>query len=271
MGASLEQILAATRQRVEQSLASLDLYSLRQQAQRHLPRGFRRALEKSVAAHGMAIIAELKRASPSKGMIRGTFPVAGLAAELERAGASALSVLTEEEFFYGSLANLCEASAATQLPCLRKDFILHEAQIIEARANRADAILLIVAALNDAELTSLSRAAGELQLDVLCEVHDELELVRALKAGCDLIGVNSRDLRTFRVDHEVFRRLAAQIPEHALRVAESGISSGRQISELYDLGYHAFLVGESLMRAESPGAALGQLIAEFKPQRVAGD
>jgi indole-3-glycerol phosphate synthase len=206
------------------------------------------------------MIAELKKASPSRGLIRANFHSAHLAMELERAGATALSVLTDEEFFQGSLENLRVASDNTKLPCLRKDFILDGLQILEARANRADAILLIVAALSQPELASLVRRASECGLDALCEVHDETELQRAADAGCNLIGVNSRDLRTFKVNLKTAFRLADLIPKNALRVAESGIRSGEDIGRLKTAGYQAFLIGESLMMAESPGDALRALI-----------
>lgn len=212
--------------------------------------------------NGPAVIAELKKASPSRGLIRSDFHPAALAVELERAGAAALSVLTDEEFFQGSLENLRSASTSTKLPCLRKDFIVEEIQILEARANGADAILLIVAALSQAELLTLARRAKECGLDVLCEVHDQKELQRATDAGCNLIGVNSRDLRTFRVDLETTFRLADLIPKDAIRVAESGIHSGANIARLRAAGYQAFLIGESLMAAESPGEALRALIEQ---------
>jgi indole-3-glycerol phosphate synthase len=170
-------------------------------------------------------------------------------------------VLTDEEFFQGSLQNLREASSSSQIPCLRKDFVVDEFQLLEARANCADAILLIVAALTQFDLTVLAEAARNRGLDVLCEVHDAEELQRALDADCDLIGVNSRDLRTFHVDLETAFRLAEKIPANVVRVAESGIHSGEDIARLRAAGYHAFLVGESLMRAQNPGKALEELIA----------
>jgi indole-3-glycerol phosphate synthase len=207
------------------------------------------------------VIAELKKASPSKGLIRAEFSVDGLAKELEEAGAAALSVLTDEEFFQGSLENLRNASAAVKIPCLRKDFIVDEFQLLEARANSADAVLLIVAALSQMELTELARAALSRELDVLCEVHDEEELQRALDAGCALIGVNTRDLRTFKVDPETAFRLGEQLPNNVGHVAESGIRSGEDIARLRDAGYQAFLIGESLMRAERPGEALRELMS----------
>jgi indole-3-glycerol phosphate synthase len=206
------------------------------------------------------VIAELKKASPSKGLIRAEFRPAELAAELEAAGAAALSVLTDEEFFQGSLGNLREASAAVAIPCLRKDFIVDEFQLVEARANAADAVLLIVAALSAEELGRLARGARERGLDVLCEVHDGAELQRALDAGCDLVGVNTRDLRTFQVDLSTALDMAAKFPAGVVKVAESGIHSAEDVARLRAAGYDAFLVGESLMRAAAPGDALRALV-----------
>ncbi|MGA9689736.1 MAG: indole-3-glycerol phosphate synthase TrpC, partial [Candidatus Sulfotelmatobacter sp.] len=229
-------------------------------AERHVPRGFRRALvEKS--AGGVAVIAELKKASPSKGLIREMFCVEEFAVELEAAGAAALSVLTDEEFFQGSLENLRKASAVVKVPCLRKDFIVDEFQVLEARANSADAVLLIVAALTSDELMRLALGARARGLDVLCEVHDKDELQRAVDAGCDLIGVNTRDLRTFEVDGETAFRVAERIPKNVVKVAESGIRSGEDIRRLRTAGYEAFLIGETLMRAKRPGDALRELVA----------
>ena len=259
MTAVLNRILAATRARVAESRRTADLRSLEQRAEAHVPRGFRRALS-ARSRDGVAVIAELKKASPSKGLIRAEFRPAELARELEAAGAVALSVLTDEEFFQGSLGNLRESSAVVAIPCLRKDFIVDEFQLVEARANSADAVLLIVAALSSDELVRLARAARSHELDVLCEVHDGDELQRALDAGCDLIGVNTRDLRTFQVDLQTAFSLAERFPDDIVRVAESGIHSASDISRLQAAGYHAFLVGESLMRAVSPGAALRELM-----------
>ena len=264
MPATLQSILAATRERVHLSRASANLRELERIAAQHTPRGFRSALARSHANDGPAVIAELKKASPSKGLIRADFQVAQLATELERAGASALSVLTDEQFFQGSLHNLELASQSTSLPCLRKDFIIDEFQLLEARAHRADAVLLIVAALAPKELKTLAVRARELSLDVLCELHDESELERALAAGCDLIGVNSRDLKTFKVEPETLFRLAPRIPADVLRVAESGISSSAEMRRLAAARYQAFLIGESLMRAPAPGTALKQMLSEFK-------
>ena len=271
MPVSLDSIVAATRQRLSQrafehvstNRRNSDLRALESAAAEHTPRGFRNQLRR-VARDGIAVIAELKKASPSKGLIRADFRPSELARELERAGAAALSVLTDEQFFQGSLEYLRQASSSTSLPCLRKDFIVDEFQIVEARANRADAILLIVAALDQKELVSLAGIARAQGLDVLCEAHDEQELQRALDAGCDLIGINSRNLRTFEVNLQTAFRLAEKMPAACVRVAESGIQSGADIARLRSAGYEAFLVGESLMKAERPGEALAKLIEEAK-------
>jgi indole-3-glycerol phosphate synthase len=258
---TLDEILAATRDRVARAKERAAVRPLEKAAAAHTPRGFRKRLL-AMAQLGPAMIAELKKASPSKGVIRGSFPVGTLANQLARGGASALSVLTDEAFFHGSLANLMEASAATELPCLRKDFIIDEFQITEARAHRADAILLILAALDDETFRRLLDCARALDLDALCEVHDEDELRRALEGGADIIGVNSRNLKTFQVSLDTLADLAASIPNHVLRVAESGIESGAEIRELHASGYQAFLIGEALMRAEDPGQKLQQLLQD---------
>lgn len=261
MPANLESILAATRRRVAKAKAAADLRQFERQAESHVPRGFGRQLRRAGAC-GIAVIAELKKASPSRGVIRAEFDVQRLAGELHSAGAAALSVLTDEEFFQGSLENLCLASSLVPLPCLRKDFIVDEFQLLESRAYHADAVLLIVAALGDSDLRTLCNGARNLDLDVLCEVHDEAELDRALAAGCDIIGVNSRNLRTFEVDLRTSLRVASRIPAGVLSVAESGIHSGEDVRELRAAGYQAFLVGESLMKAPQPGGALRELLAE---------
>jgi len=261
MPVGLDQIIAATRHRVAETWRVVDAQALEKLAEQHVPRGFRKALQ-AKSEGSPAVIAELKKASPSRGLIRANFDPATLASELERAGATALSVLTDEQFFQGSLQNLQRASSSTRLPCLRKDFIIDELQVLEARAHRADAILLIVAALSQRELESLARAASQYRLDVLCEVHDEAELQRALDAGCDLIGVNSRDLRTFQVDLKTAFDVAQLIPQDVVRIAESGIHRGADISRLRAAGYQAFLIGESLMQAQSPGESLKTLLAE---------
>jgi indole-3-glycerol phosphate synthase len=259
MPTKLEEIVAATRERVAVAKSAADLWALSEAAERHQPRGFRESLRRG-AGSGIAVIAELKKASPSRGLIREEFDVAGLAVELEEAGAAALSVLTDKRFFQGSLGNMEIASEATHLPCLRKDFIIDEFQLLEARAYRADAVLLIVAALTQVDLANLQRRAGELQLDVLCEVHDRAELQRALDAGCETIGVNNRNLHTFRVDLNTSLQLAGLIPPGVIKVAESGIETGDDIAALREAGFDAFLIGESLMRAPHPGDALRELL-----------
>ncbi|HXJ86405.1 MAG TPA: indole-3-glycerol phosphate synthase TrpC [Candidatus Binatia bacterium] len=259
MAAILEQIVAATRVRVAESRSTADVRELERRAESHVPRGFRAALADR-GRDRVAVIAELKKASPSKGLIRASFDPAELARELETAGAACLSVLTDEEFFQGSLENLRRASAAVSIPCLRKDFIIDYFQLVEARASCADAVLLIVAALSQEDLKSLYWAAGMCGLDVLCEVHDSEELQRAVDVGCDLIGVNTRDLKTFKVDLQTALDLSQQFPADVVRVAESGIHSAEDVARLRAAGYHAFLVGESLMRAERPSEALRELM-----------
>ena len=261
MPTRLDQIVAATCLRVANAKRSADLRRLELAAEQHTPRGFRRALEIK-SRTGPAIIAELKKASPSRGLIRADFDPEGLAGKLEAAGAAALSVLTDEEFFQGSLENLRRASSTTKLPCLQKDFIVDEFQLLQARASSADAILLIVAVLSDTELIALAAKSRALGLDVLCEAHNEEELRRAIGAGCNLIGVNNRDLKTFKVDVNTSLRLAEIIPKDVISVAESGIDSGAGIARLRSAGYHAFLIGESLMKSESPGEALRTLLAD---------
>ncbi|HZP22692.1 MAG TPA: indole-3-glycerol phosphate synthase TrpC [Terriglobales bacterium] len=259
MPSKLDEIVAATRARVAAAKAALPAQRL--DVLRHQPRGFRETLT-NVARSGTAVIAELKKASPSKGLIRAEFPVAELARELEQSGAAALSVLTDEQYFRGSLENLRIASQATRVPCLRKDFIVDEYQLLEARANSADAVLLIASALSASELSDLRHRAAQLELDVLCEVHDGAELQRALDAGCDLLGVNNRNLHTFKVDLNTSLQLAELMPADVVKVAESGIESGEDIARLRQAGYDAFLIGESLMRAARPGETLRQLLAD---------
>ena len=238
---------------------------LERRAARHRPRGWAAALRRQ-AAVGPAIIAEIKKASPSKGLIRPDFDVEWLARRYRAGGAAALSVLTDEPYFQGSLRNLELASDATPLPCLRKDFTIDEYQIVEARAHRADAILLIAAALRDEELKRFTEAAHALALDVLVEVHTGEELDRVLntlgESGPDAIGVNNRDLRTFHVSLETSLALAARIPSRAVRVTESGLASSENIVRLRQAGFDAFLIGESLMRQPDPGAALAALLKD---------
>ena len=255
----LPEILAHTRTVVAESKAAANLHELERAAAAHTPRGFASAL-RAKALRGAAIIAELKKASPSKGLIRADFDPASLATEMQNAGAAVLSVLTDEKFFQGSLENLRKASASTTIPCLRKDFMVDPFQVVEARANRADAILLIVAALTDAELRTLRDEARRWELDVLCEVHDAEELERALPLECECVGVNSRDLRTFEVSLDRACELARRLPRSAVHVAESGIHTREDMQRLRSAGYEAFLIGESLMKQPRPGEALKRLL-----------
>ena len=256
----LDRILAQTRADLAARRARTSLADLERRAAAHTPRGFAATLRRASDA-GPAVIAELKKASPSKGLIRAEFDPDALARGFASGGAAALSVLTDEPFFQGSLANLAIASAAVTIPCLRKDFIVDEFQIVEARAHRADAILLIAAALTDAELARLTAAAHGQSLDVLCEVHTAEELARVRDLGCDCYGVNNRDLRTFEVSLNTSLRLAEHLPPNAVRVAESGIHSAADMQTLRAAGFHALLIGESLMRQPDPGAALAALLA----------
>ncbi len=259
MATHLDEILAVTRRNLELRKQSANPADLDRCAAAHTPRGFAAALRRGAAQP--AIIAELKKASPSRGLIRPDFHVSSLATSIANAGAAALSVLTEEHFFQGSLANLEEASRAVTIPCLRKDFIVDEFQILEARASAADAILLIAAALDDRALAQLTNAAHAQQLDVLCEVHNAEELARVLDLGCDAIGVNNRNLHTFEVRLETSLELASTLPRGVVWVSESGIHAAADIARLRAAGFNAFLVGESLMRQPNPAQGLVNLLS----------
>ncbi len=262
MSTKLEQILEQTRLGVTARMGAADHASLDRQAAAHRPRGFAANLGEA-AKNRPAVIAELKKASPSKGLIRSDFQAAELAVSLEQAGAAALSVLTNKEFFQGSLENLEAASQAVRIPCLRKDFMVDPFQVMEARAYGADAILLIVAAHTDATLKLLRESARQYGLDVLCEVHGREELARAIDLGCDAIGVNSRNLHDFTVHPDTLLELAAFIPKDVVRVAESGISSSDEMLRLRAAGYDAFLIGEALMRQTDPGRTLAEMLGQF--------
>jgi indole-3-glycerol phosphate synthase len=259
----LDSIVATTRTTVAAAKEGVSVAELERLAAQHEPRGWAAALRRA-AQERPAVIAEIKKASPSKGLIRADFDVAAIARQYLSGGAAALSVLTDEPYFQGSLRNLEVASATVPLPCLRKDFTIDEYQIIEARAHHADAILLIVAALSDAELKQFARVGHDFSLDVLVEVHTAEELDRALNAlgenGADAIGVNNRDLKTFQVRLENSLDLIAQIPSAVVRVAESGIGSPEDIQRLRAAGFDAFLIGESLMRQPDPCVALVNLM-----------
>jgi indole-3-glycerol phosphate synthase len=259
MSTQLEKILAHTLHELTARRGAGDSALLHRNAAAHTPRGFEAAL-RTAASSSPAIIAELKKASPSRGLIRPDFEPAALARSLQAAGAAALSVLTDEKYFQGSLENLTFASQAVSIPCLRKDFILDPFQILEARAAGADAILLIVAALTDAGLKGLRDEARRMELDVLCEVHDRSELQRAAALGFTMIGVNSRNLHTMQVEPQTQFDLAPWLPGNALHVAESGIRNPEDIARMRSAGYDAFLVGESLMRQPDPATALSALL-----------
>lgn len=224
-------------------------------------RSGRRDFRAALAARAPALIAEIKRASPSRGVLAHDFRPAAMAGAYERGGAAALSVLTDEAFFQGSLDHLSEARQAVHLPVLRKDFTIDEFQILEAAAHGADAVLLIAAILPCERLRALREFARGLGLAALVEVHDEEELASAADSGADILGVNNRDLRTFEVTLETSLRLGEKMPAGALRVSESGIRSRQDIARLQEAGYGAFLVGEHLMRAANPAAALRALVS----------
>ena len=246
----------ATR-RAERSLSELQTLA----ASAPAPRGFRRALGAAVAAGDPAVIAEVKKASPSKGVIREHFEPAEIAASYERGGATCLSVLTDIDFFQGADEYLQAARAACSLPVLRKDFTLDPYQIWEARALGADAILLIVACLELPHLKDLHDCAREAGLDVLVEVHDAAELDEALTLGGDLIGINNRDLHTFETSLETTYSLLERIPAGVQVVTESGFSAASEVAQMRARGVQTFLIGEAFMRAADPGTALRELFA----------
>lgn len=267
MPTRLDEIVANSSREVAERKASADMGLMEQRAAAHTPRGFAARL-KSVSKKGPAMISEIKKASPSKGLIREDFDPPALAKGFEVGGAAALSILTDTKYFQGSLAYLEAASRAVKIPCLRKDFVVDPFQVVEARAYGADAILLIVAAHLDAQLVTLRNEARNYGLDVLCEVHSSEELTRAIDLGFNMIGVNSRDLRTFEMHPELLFELVERMPEETVKVAESGLRSAEEIAKLRDAGYDAFLMGETLMRQPDPGAALADLLRHEYSGRV---
>jgi indole-3-glycerol phosphate synthase len=255
MATYLDRILEAHR--ADAARDGRDLQELEGRARAGGPvRPFRAAL---TAQPAVAVIAEIKRASPSKGPLAPDLHPARLARTYEDNGAAAVSVLTDRAFFAGSPEDLIAARAATALPVLRKDFTVTPADVLDARCMGADAVLLIAAALSPEELTQLTALAGSVGLDALVEVHDEREAERALTAGATLIGVNQRDLFTFEVDPARAIRVAAQLPASVVRVAESGIRGGDDVRRLGDAGFDAVLIGEALVTAPDPGAALQEM------------
>lgn len=257
MASFLDTIGAHVREEVSRRQAEKPPSELRDRPFFHLPT---RDFVASLHGHGRHIIAEIKRASPSKGVIREDFNVLGIAKSLARNGASALSVLTEEHFFQGSLGYLEQVKEVVSLPLLRKDFVVNPYQLVEARSFGADAVLLIAAMLEASQLKELMHEARSLTLQTLVEVHTEEELDRTLAAQAELIGINSRNLRTFQVDLEGLERLLPRIPSGVTVVCESGIERSEQMRTLEALGASAFLIGETLMRATDPGEKLKELL-----------
>lgn len=256
----LDRIVRAKRQETVERKALLPPSEIERQVETAPPtRDFASALARQ-GTQPVRLIAEFKRASPSKGPIRNDLSPAEVARRYEKAGAAAMSVLTDEPFFSGSLEDLQEARAAVDLPLLRKDFILDPYQLLEARAAGADAVLLIVAALSDKALTTLHVQAATFGLAAVVEIHDQAELRRALAAGSGIIGINNRDLRSFRVDLETTFKLRLMIPRGITVVSESGIGSREDVLRLQEAGVDAILVGEFLMRQPDPGEAARRLL-----------
>ncbi len=263
MSDKLAEICAATRQHVVRCRNDVSFPMMERQAlAASPPRGFVRALRSASENNRTGLIAEIKKASPSRGLIRADFDPATLAASYEAGGATCLSVLTDVPYFQGALSYLSAARSAVRLPVLRKDFIVDRYQIFEARAAGADAILLIMAALNDSEASDFERCARDLEMDVLVEVHDERELDRALDLQSPLIGVNNRDLKTLRVDLSTTERLSRLVPKDRMLVCESGIEAPADIARMKAVGAGCFLVGESLMRRTDVASATAALLAE---------
>ena len=259
----LNKIIAVKREEVAAALERKPLAAVRVDAESRLfTRDFTGALRAKIAAGKPAVIAEIKKASPSKGELRADFIPADIAQSYAEFGAACLSVLTDQTFFQGSVEYLKQARASCGLPVLRKDFIIDAYQVYESRVMGADCILLIAGCLDDARMLAFEAIAISLDMAVLVEVHDEAELERALKLGTPLIGVNNRNLNTFEVSLDTTLRLMQKVPADRLLVTESGISTPEDVRRLRDAKVNAFLVGEAFMRADDPGAALAHLFGE---------
>jgi len=258
----LDRIVAVKREEVASARKFRSLHSLREEAESRIDvRGFEAALRAKIAAGQSAVIAEIKKASPSKGVIRADFRPAEIAESYARYGAACLSVLTDAPFFQGAVEYLQAARAACGLPVLRKDFMIDEYQVFEARAMGADCILLIAACLDDAQMADLEACAQALGLAVLVEVHDGEELDRALRLKTPLVGINNRNLKTFEVSLETSLGLLDRVPKDRLLVTESGILAPSDVQTMRGANVNAFLVGEAFMRAADPGKALAELFA----------
>lgn len=258
----LKKIIARKHEEVAERSARRAYVEWRAQALEQPPaRGFNAALRARLTAGAPAVIAEIKKASPSKGLLREPFEPAAIARSYAEHGAACLSVLTDRDFFQGHEDYLREARAACALPVIRKDFLVDPYQVVEARAIGADCVLLIVAALDDAALARLYGLSRELGMDVLVEVHDAEELERALRLGLDLVGINNRDLRSFEVSLDTTIALLPRIPAGVTVVTESGILAPADVARMQAHGVNAFLVGEAFMRAADPGARLAELFA----------
>ncbi len=256
----LNKILARKVEENNERSAKVSIDELKKQIEAaDKPRGFIQSMRNKIAAGDAAVIAEIKKASPSKGVMRENFIPADIAKSYAANGAACLSVLTDEDYFQGCTDYLKQARAACELPVIRKDFIIDDYQVYEARAMQADCILLIVAALDDDKLKSLLKLANNLGMDVLMEVHDEEEMRRALKTDCELIGVNNRNLRTFETSLDTTLRMQTMVPNERLLVTESGIHSADDVSMMRENDVHAFLVGEAFMKVDEPGEKLAEL------------